>query len=180
MARGGKRKNAGRPSSLSWDDKFECYVRVNGLIRHHFDTCYERAYGKMARTSHRTDHIIPELEELRDHYDDIKRPSLAEWERMTPDQRAEVLAARRSYLDQHRASPDDTGLGEMHRKRSNYTRRKLSRLVTVLPPTKNELGEIYRKVAQEMTARLGRSITARLVAEARRYVVKHLGDDKEG
>jgi hypothetical protein len=179
MPRGGKRKNAGRPPILSWDDKFNCYAMVNELIRLHFETRHDRAYGKMARKSHRAGDPIPELEELRDHFTDIRRPSPEEWKQMTPDERVEVVANRGDYLAQHMAAPDGTAIGEMHQKRSNYTRRKLSRLVTVLPPTKNELGQMYREVAEVMTARLGRPISARQVGEARRHVVKDLGGDKQ-
>lgn len=179
MPRGGKRKNAGRPPRLSWDDKFECYVMVNDLTWLRFDTRHDRAYGKMARKSHRTGHPIPELEELREHLAEVKRASPEEWKRMTPDERAEVLSNRRDYVAQHRAAPDGTAIGEIHQKRSNYTRRRLSRVVTVLPPTKKELGQMYREVAEVMTARLGCSITVRQVGDARRYMVKYFGDDKK-
>lgn len=170
MPRGGKRANAGR-KGLIFEEKLQCSALVYELIERDKERRYDRAFALKARSSHREGHPTPELDELKDHLAEIKRPSPEVWKRMTPEERAEAIADRRDYVAQHRAAPDGTPIGAL------FAATGMSRHTSVGPPTDRELGAIYRHAAEVMTARLERPITHRQVAEARRYIRKiGLGD----
>ena len=158
MPRGGKRANAGR-KGLTFDQKLQCSALMHELIRLDTKRRYDRAVAKKVRSSHRDGDPTPELDELKDHLAEIKRPSPEVWKRMTPEERADAIADRRDYVALHRSAPDGTPIGAL------YAATGMSRRTS------------YRHAAEVMTARLERCITPRQVAEARRYIRKiGLGD----
>lgn len=167
MSRGGRRSGSGR-KGLTDEQKLECAALLRELVDAHLPIRESRTFARLTRGRTDAGDGEPFYDELQRLFADIALPDPEDLARLDTKAARKMLADslkdRQEYLSNYRRNPGSSAINAF------FAGTKLPRYLVPTGPTASEMGAFHEHIALVLSARLGRRISRRQVAEACRWV----------